>query len=461
MVGENEFRLCLVGGRRCFARSKPEHFSFWKCSGGLIIGKHCYSVAAMIEQRVLVVIPVYNHSATLAEIARRALAVHPHVLVIDDGSTDLPFAPLFSPGQEPVRLTPEAGHPLFALPLTCLRHPQNRGKGAAIMSASREAARLGMTHIITIDAVGQHDPEDLPLFLSAAAADPDALIVGLRGFETEHVPFSSRFGRAFSNFWFTVHTGKECGDTQSGFRLYPVRLLELVPCTQAHYAFETEILVRASWAGFTVSTVPVRVHYPPGQERKSHFHPLLDNLRISLLNTRLTIRAIIPLPHKKYRRDATGGITPLRPLYSLRLLLQDSATPARLALSAALGIFLGTLPLIGLHSILILLSAGALRLNKIMGLAVSQLCMPPLIPALCIETGHYLRAGRWLTEISLHTLGYEAPARLAEWLLGALLLAPLLALFMALLVYVLAEAVRKGLREQKVPGYGKAGEKGT
>ena len=401
--------------------------------------------------RVLIVIPVYNHSATLAEVVSGALSVHPHVLVVDDGSTDMPQAD-YSPWREGVeRVIPQERHPLFGLPVTCLRHGKNRGKGEAILTGAGEAARLGMTHIITIDADGQHDPADLSLFLEAVHKNPNALTVGLRDFATDNVPRSSRFGRAFSNFWFKIHTGRETGDVQSGFRLYPLRLLELVRCTESRYGFETEILVRASWAGFDVANVPISVHYPPKGERVSHFHPLVDNIRISLLNTRLTIRAIMPLPQKKYTRDAGGRISPLHPLRSLRLLLSDNATPKNLAFAAAVGLFLATLPLIGLHSILILLATGALRLNKIMGLAVSQLCMPPLVPALCIEAGHYMRTGRWLTEISLQTLGYEALDRIWEWLLGSLVLAPALALLMALLVYGLARGLGKGLQERPEP----------
>ena len=415
-------------------------------------------MTATNEARVLIIIPVYNHSATLAEVVSGALSIHPHVLVVDDGSTDMPQADLVFWREGLERAIPREGHPLFGLPVTCLRHSRNRGKGVAILTGAGEAARLGMTHIITIDADGQHDPADLPLFLAEAARDPNVLAVGLRNFATDNVPRSSRFGRAFSNFWYKVHTGRETGDVQSGFRLYPLRLLELVHCTESRYGFETEILVRSSWAGFEVTNVPIRVHYPPRTERVSHFHPLLDNVRISLLNTRLTIRAIMPLPQKKYARDAMGRITPLSPLRSLRLLLSDNATPGNLACAAAVGIFLATLPLVGLHSILILLATGALRLNKVTGLAVSQLCMPPLVPALCIEAGHYMRTGRWLTEISLQTLGYEALDRVWEWLLGSLVLAPALALLMALLVYILARGVGKGLRERHGPGAASAVE---
>lgn len=378
--------------------------------------------------RVLVAVPVYNHAPTLRAVVLGLLERHPHVLVVDDGSDDL---------------EPEV---LAGLPVRMVRHGRNRGKGAAIRTAALEARRQDMSHIVTIDADGQHDPADLPLFLEAVAADPLAVIVGARDFNTENVPGSSRFGRAFSNFWLRVQTGVILSDVQSGYRAYPLNVLENLRCTENRYSFEVEVLVRAAWAGFRLREVNIRVHYPPKGERVSHFRAFMDNARISLLNTRLTIRAIMPVPHRKFGEDEAGRVSPIHPLKSLRILLRDDATPAGLGLSAALGIFLGTLPLIGIHSIAILLAAGWLRWNKIAALAASQLCMPPLVPALCIEAGHYLRHGVFLTEISLRTLGYEAPQRLWEWILGSMLLAPLLAALIGAVVWVLARIVAAGLK---------------
>jgi uncharacterized protein (DUF2062 family) len=318
-----------------------------------------------------------------------------------------------------------------------------------------------MKHIITIDADGQHIPADLEKFLRAAEEDPLALYVGYRDFSAANAPFSSRFGRSFSNFWYTVQTGEKTKDAQSGFRLYPLAVLENIRCREKRYSFEVEVLVRASWAGFQVKNIPVHVVYPPKGKRVSHFHPLMDNLRISLLNTRLTIRAVMPVPQKKYAASPGGRITLLRPMQSLGMLLSQNETPRNLALAAMVGMFLGTLPLMGLHSILILLATGALRLNKLTGLAVSQLCLPPFVPALCVEAGHYLRHGCFLTELSLRTLGYEAADRLWEWILGSLLLAPLLSLLIGGLVFVPAAILRRTLAADAKSGYDPADREHT
>lgn len=393
----------------------------------------------------LVVVPVYNHAASLRDVVEMCLA-HASVLVVDDGSTDLP-----PPGVPvcPLReVPPEAfaeGHPLRGLPVLYARHGVNRGKGKAILTGTDIARRLGFSHIVTVDADGQHCPGDIPAFLKAVTADPLAVFVGKRDFSVPDVPGSSRFGRAFSNFWYKVQTGKEVGDSQSGFRAYPLFVLENLTLGESRYSFEIEVLVRAAWAGFAVRDIPIRVYYPPKSERVSHFRPVMDNIRLSILNTRLTVRSIMPVPQKRFVKDGAGGVSLLRPMQSLRMLLRANETPKDLAISAGIGIFLGTLPIFGLHCIAIILVLGAMGRNKITGLAVNHLCAPPLVPALCIETGHYLRHGVFLTELSWQTLGREGLERVWEWVLGSLVVAPALAVLCGLVVFALAHIVRRGL----------------
>jgi uncharacterized protein (DUF2062 family) len=141
----------------------------------------------------------------------------------------------------------------------------------------------------------------------------------------------------------------------------------------------------------------------------------------------------------------------LHPIRSLRRLLEENAVPSGLAISSALGVTLGAFPLFFCHTLVILGVAGYFRLNKITALAASQLCMPPMVPALCIEAGYFMRHGKILTEISLETLGYQALERIWEWLLGSLLVAPAMGLVAGALVYALAMAVRWTIREIPTP----------
>lgn len=377
-----------------------------------------------------VVIPLYNHAATLVKVVADVQRFADLIIVVDDGSRDNAVAECAKLDQS----------------VQIIRHPRNRGKGAAILSGAEKARELNASHIVTIDADGQHYGDDLPAFFAAIKNDPAAIIVGCRNFAQTYVPGSSRFGRSFSNFWFRVQTGQRIGDSQSGFRAYPLKVLGAHKWREKRYAFENEILVRAAWSGIRIQEITIRVHYPERHEHISHFHRLWDNLRLSFLNTRLTIRSMLPWPHNQLDDEGLPPAEPvsiLHPLRSLRLLLKENASPKRLAVAVALGVLVGALPLIGIRAMLILMLTGYCRLNKIVALSAAHLCMPPLVPALAIEAGYFMRHGAFLTEISLKTLGYQALERFWEWGLGSLLVGPLLAAGIGLLTYLTAESLRK------------------
>ena len=395
--------------------------------------------------RVAVMAPYYDHESTLRSVVEKVLAVLEAsplmlvvpVIVVDDGSR-VPACELL--------------HGLDRVVI--LRQEQNRGKGAAILLGAAKARELGATHLITIDADGQHDAAEIPIFLAALqatrAAGQLALLVGRRDFSTPNVPAASRFGRAFSNFWLRVQTGIALGDSQSGFRLYPLAIFEHLRCTETRYSFEIEVLAKAAWAGVALCDVDISVSYLPRGERVSHFRVLADNARIAWLNTRLTMRCLLPWPHKKLaiasRETVADRVTVVHPWRSLRLLLAAGATPRDLALAAGLGVLVGALPLFGVQTVAVLGLAAYLRLNKAAALAANQLCMPPLVPALCVELGYFFRHGRFLTEVSLQTLGYEAPYRLWEWLLGGLALGPVFAALVAGFVFATAALLHRHLR---------------
>ena len=385
------------------------------------------------EDRIYVVIPVYNHVSTLRDVVVRSLAVHPHVMVVDDGSTD------------------GGANSLEGLPVEIIRHPQNQGKGVAILSAAARVKQLRGTHIVTIDADGQHDPKEIRKFLKAIKVNPRAILVGKRDFEGADLPRGRRFGRAFSNFWLRVQTGRSIGDAQSGFRAYPLDVLQGLHLRDRRFSFEIEVLAKAAWAGIQWMDIDVSVHYPPSHERVSHFRMFMDNLRLTYLNTRLTMRSMFPWPHRKLLTDDSPDspkISLFHPMRALRTLLTGDNSPERLAAAGALGVFLGALPLIAFHTAAILFSAGYLRLNKIAAVTASQLCMPPMVPAICIEAGYFMRHGSFLTEISLKTLGYQAPERILEWFLGSLVIGPALAIMVGGIIFAVGLVLKKGKTHQ-------------
>jgi len=235
----------------------------------------------MTDPKIVIAIPYYNHPKTLRDVATRCLAQQADVLVIDDGSRE------------------KATDLLAGLDLIIETHEVNKGKGEAILTAGRVASERGFTHVVTLDADGQHAPEDFPLFKKALEEDPDAVYVGARDFTVDNVPQSSKFGRKFSNFWFRLQTGQSLSDCQSGYRAYPTPVLTEINYMFRTFAFEVEVLVRSAWAGLSCKDVSISVYYPPEDERVSHFHKFRDNLRLSILNTHLTCRSITPWPHQK------------------------------------------------------------------------------------------------------------------------------------------------------------------
>jgi len=239
-------------------------------------------IAENIVPTIAVAVPVFNNEHTAAEVVRAVLELGLPVLVIDDGSTD------------------GSSRSLAGLQISRIDFPKNRGKGVAIRAAFAWAQENHFSHMITIDADGQHDPRDIPRFVEKIREFPGRLIIGKRHFNTD-VPGKSRFGRAWSNLWTRIVSGKTTPDSQSGFRAYPAGLLANMRFLGRRYEFEVEVLARAAWAGLEFDQVDVSVRYFQGQERVSHFKPLRDNFRISVIYTLLVMRRLLPFPHRKIR----------------------------------------------------------------------------------------------------------------------------------------------------------------
>jgi len=191
--------------------------------------------------------------------ARQHLA---QVLVIDDGSDDDTGAHAAAAGAEVVR------------------HTQNAGKGAALVTGFRTLAQRGVDRVLTLDADGQHLPEEIPVLLAASDAAPGSLVVGVRNKEGQEIRFINQVGNWVADTLLRLIAGQSIPDTQSGFRVYPVQAILRLEARGTRYDFETEILLRAARAGVELRGVLTRVYYPPVAERISHYAPLQDTLRI-------------------------------------------------------------------------------------------------------------------------------------------------------------------------------------
>ena len=254
------------------------------------------------ERGICVVIPTYNNAGTIVDVVRRSKEQCDDVIVVCDGCTD-----------DTVALLQQVDG------ITIVSCPHNGGKGIALKRGFQKALKEGFSYAITLDADGQHFPEDIHIFLEANIDHPEAIIVGQRkGMESVERTSGSKFANAFSNFWFCVQTGHRLADTQMGYRLYPLKKLPCLSLLTSRYEAELELMVFSSWQGVEIVSKEVNVFYPPKEERVSHFRPIKDFSRIFVLNTCLSILAIVyAYPLKLFRLL----MTILRTLYSLLLYL--------------------------------------------------------------------------------------------------------------------------------------------
>lgn len=234
----------------------------------------------MYSPSITVVIPAYNEATTIADIVRRTRPYAESVIVVDDGSSD-----------ETALQAEEAGAHV-------LRQPVNQGKGAALWCGMQAALAGGAMAVITLDADGQHCPEDLPKLLEMHQRQPERLIIAARLEHREHAPRLRRFANGMADFWVSWAAGCPIRDTQSGFRLYPAALLQKLPPPRRGrrgFVFENELLIRAAHCGYRPTTVTVATIYLTAS-RPSHYQPWRDTWRITaMVAWELIKRGLYPL----------------------------------------------------------------------------------------------------------------------------------------------------------------------
>ena len=235
------------------------------------------------RERFSIVIPVYNHEGKVQEVLKEALELNLPVIVVDDGSTD----------STADRINTVEG-------VRVLRHQINQGKGAAILTGFKEALKIS-DWAITMDADGQHHPKDAIRLMGAVPEGKRPIVVGIRqGMIKTYVPWTSRFGRRFSNFWVWISGGPRMKDSQSGFRIYPLPECMNLDIKARRFQFEVEVLVKANRNRMPIIEEPIQVTYDEGDQRISHFHPFLDFCRnFGTFSRLITQRILCPRPIRK------------------------------------------------------------------------------------------------------------------------------------------------------------------
>ncbi|SDE81403.1 DUF2062 domain-containing protein [Epilithonimonas hungarica] len=314
---------------------------------------------AVSEKKICVLIPTYNNEKTLRRVIDGVLDYTGNIIVVNDGSTDSTSEILNN-----------------YLQITVVSLPENKGKGNAVKIGFRKAKELGFDFAITIDSDGQHYPDDIPVFIEALLTEKeDVLLIGNRNMSQHGIPRKSSFGNNFSNFWFWFETGIKLEDTQSGYRLYPLKKIPKKYFTPK-FEFEIEIIVRTAWKHIPVKNVPVKVLYDPA-ERVSHFRPFRDFTRISILNTILVFITLIYIIPRNFIRNFKKKS--LRRFIKEDVLESDGSNRSK-ACSIALGIFFGLSPFWGFQTAIVISLSVLFKLNKVLAFVASNISLPPFIP---------------------------------------------------------------------------------
>ena len=358
----------------------------------------------MERTRTCVLLPTYNNKATLADIiARIRVLAGPHLLVIDDGSTD------GSPG-----LLAGLGN------VEVLRNEPNQGKGHSLRRGFKHLLEKGYAHAITIDSDGQHAPEDIERFLEVIERQPGTVVMGDRNMAQAGIPGRSSFGNSFSNFWFKVETGITLPDTQTGYRCYPLAEVKRLRTCTHRFEYEIESIVRLAWRDVPFATVPVHVRYE-FPERVSHFRPVIDFARISVLNTVLVVIAVLWFwPRKLFFK---GGLRKAMHAEMVR----PGESNARKAASIGFGFFMGIVPIWGFQLLTGIPLAFLFRLNRVLFLVTANISLPQMIPVIIYAS---YRAGALFmdpsntVELDLSNITMDAiHANAVQYAVGAIALA--------------------------------------
>ncbi|UII28862.1 DUF2062 domain-containing protein [Fulvivirga maritima] len=365
--------------------------------------------------------PTYNNDQTLEQVIESILPYTDDLIVVNDGATDNTANILGK----------------FTGQIQGITHEENQGKGIALRNGFKYALEQGYEYAITIDSDGQHFADDFSSFLQEIDDNPNTLVIGARNMTQENVPGKSSFGNKFSNFWFWVDTGIKLTDTQSGFRLYPIKAMQGTRYITSRFEFEVEVIVKAAWRGIEVKNIPIKVHYEPGKKRISHFKPAKDFTRISILNTWFFILALIYYIPKRFILSLTREN--IRKFLKKHLFNKEEPVRTKV-FSIGFGVFMSIFPVWGYQMIIGVAISHLLKLNKALVLVAANISLPPFIPFIIF--GSYKLGGLFMENPKNNLLFSSGISfenikdNLFQYLVGAVVLSVIMGTFASVVTWL-------------------------
>ena len=374
------------------------------------------------QLRCCVILPTYNNELTLCRVIDGVLNYTNNIIVINDGSTDNTSLLL-------------ENYPNIEI----IHKPKNTGKGSTLKMGFQRSTSLGFEYAITLDTDGQHYPDDIPNFVNSLyeSLNKNILIIGDSNMNNADVFAQSAKGNRVSTFWMYTTTGLRLNDSQSGFRLYPVKEMHTIRFLNStkKFEFEIEAIVKSFWSGIDIKHVPINVLYDP-EERVSHFRPFRDISRMVVLYTWfLLVRVFYITPRNLFRKFKKKGFK----RFIVEDLIRHQDSSKKKALSIALGVFIGLSPLWGFQTIIVLFLALLFRLNKFISFSFSNISFPPLIPFVILisfKVGDLFFGTETNYSIDSIKENFQLTNHLKTYLVGSVIFSTLAAFAFGLLGYL-------------------------
>lgn len=378
-----------------------------------------------------VIVPTYNNEKTLASVLESILLYTSQIIVLNDGSTDSTATILENFSE-----------------LNIFNFKKNRGKGQVLKEGFKIAENIGYKYAITIDSDGQHYADDLIVFLTELenrkSTEKELLLIGDRNMGSDGVPGVSATGNDYSSYWYLVVTGFQLHDTQSGYRLYPLNIMNGITFYTWKFEFEIETIVKATWRKVEVKNVPIKVLYDE-KNRVSHFRPFWDIVRITLLYMWFVLVSFFYIhPRNKYRDFKKKGFKK----FWKEDILKSNESPAKKATAIAIGIFVGLSPFWGIHTFLVFVLAVLLKVNKITAFLFSNISIPPFIPLIVyvsLQIGSVLMGEGWDWSLKLEGISSVTDVFIGvgQYIIGSLVLAITASILVWIVFYFLFSALHK------------------